>query len=456
MTVPDGFTVSAFAGEPDIRQPIAMTLDDRGRLWVAEAYSYPLKLPKNKARDRILIFEDTEGDGKFDKRTVFYEGLNLVSGLEVGFGGVWVGQAPELLFIPIKDGEDKPAGPPRIVLNGWGLHDTHETLNSFIWGPDGWLYGCHGVFTHSLVGKPGDPKEKRTPLNAGIWRYHPIKKKFEVFAWGTSNPWGVDFNDHGDAFLTCCVIPHLFHVIQGGRFQRQAGEHFQPHTYADIQTIARHRHWIGNQWNEADRARSDASGGGHAHAGAMGCLGAAWPARYRGQLFMNNIHGARLNLDRLTPKGSGYVGDGEPDFLKANDLWSQILYLRYGPDGQVYMIDWYDRNQCHHGNWAGHDRTNGRIFKITYKGAKPITVDLTKKSDAELVELQLNDNDWYVRQARRLLMERTAARKLDPKVREPLEKTAFEHKDATRRLRGLWALHVTGGLSEKQVLAGLE
>ncbi|MBI1913398.1 MAG: DUF1080 domain-containing protein [Planctomycetes bacterium] len=455
MTVPEGFTVTAFAGEPDIRQPIAMTLDDRGRLWVVEAYSYPLKLPKNKARDRILIFEDTDGDGKFDKRTVFYEGLNLVSGLEIGFGGVWVGQAPELLFIPIKDGEDKPAGPPQVVLDGWGYQDTHETLNSFIWGPDGWLYGCHGVFTHSLVGKPGTPREKRTPINAGIWRYHPVKKKFEVFAWGTSNPWGVDFNDHGDAFLTCCVIPHLFHVSQGGRYQRQAGEHFQPHTYADIQTIARHRHWIGNQWNEADRARSDASGGGHAHAGAMVYLGGAWPEKYRGQLFMNNIHGARLNVDRLAAAGSGYVGDGEPDFLKANDLWSQILYLRYGPDGQVYMIDWYDRNQCHHGDYAGHDRTNGRIFKISYKGSKSVRVDLAKNRDAELVELQLHKNDWYVRQARRILQERAAAGKLDKKVRERLAEIAFKHADVTRRLRGLWALHVTGGLSDEDVEDGL-
>jgi putative membrane-bound dehydrogenase-like protein len=160
-------------------------------------------------------------------------------------------------------------------------------------------------------------------------------------------------------------------MVQGGRFQRQAGEHFQPHTYADIPTIARHRHWTGNQWNEADRARSDASGGGHAHAGAMIYLGGSWPEKYHNQLFMNNIHGARLNLDLLTPAGSGYAGDGAPDFCKTNDLWSQILYLRYGPDGQVYMIDWYDRNQCHHGDVNGHDRSNGRIFKISYELPSP-------------------------------------------------------------------------------------
>ena len=455
MTLPKGFTVTAFAGEPDVVQPIAMTIDDRGRLWVAEAYAYPIKVPEDQARDRILIFEDVDGDGKFDKRTVFAEKLNLVSGLEVGFGGVWVGAAPELLFIPDKNGDDKPDGPPQVLLDGWAYQDTHETLNSFIWGPDGWLYGCHGVFTHSRVGKPGTPENERTKINAGIWRYHPTRHEFEVFAYGTSNPWGVDFNDDGHCFLTCCVIPHLFHIIQGARYMRQGGEHFQQHTYADIQTIARHRHWTGNQWNEADRARSDANGGGHAHAGAMIYLGGSWPEEYRNQLFMNNIHGARLNLDLLSPNGSGYVGDGAPDFCKTNDLWSQILYLRYGPDGQAFMIDWYDRNQCHHGDVNLHDRSNGRIFKISYGQPKPVQVDLQKKSDLELANLQLDKNDWYVRQSRRILQERSAARKISPECRGALEKIAFHHEEPRARLRGLWALHVTGGLSEKQVLQTL-
>jgi putative membrane-bound dehydrogenase-like protein len=217
MTLPEGFHATAFAAEPDVKQPIAMTLDDRGRVWVAEGYSYPVKAPEGQGQDRILIFEDTDGDGKFDIRKVFFEGLNLVSGLEVGFGGVWIGQAPHLLFIPDRNGDDVPDAQPQVLLDGWHDEDTHETLNSFIWGPDGWLYGCHGVFTHSLVGKPGTPDEQRTPLNAAIWRYHPTRHSFEVFAHGTSNPWGVDFNDHGQSFLTCCVIPHLFHVVQGAR-----------------------------------------------------------------------------------------------------------------------------------------------------------------------------------------------------------------------------------------------
>lgn len=450
MTVPEGFQVTLFAGEPDVQQPIAQAIDDRGRLWVAEAYSYPFHVPQEQARDRILIFEDVDGDGRFDTRKVFADKLNLVSGLEVGFGGVWVGAAPNFLFIPDLDGDDAPDGPAEVLLDGWGFHDTHETLNSFIWGPDGWLYGCHGVFTHSRVGKPGTPDNERTPINAGIWRYHPIRHEFEVFAHGTSNPWGFDFNEQGQGFLTACVIPHLYHIIQGGRYQRQAGQHFNPYTYADIQTIAVHRHWIGATPHSGNN-RSDAAGGGHAHAGAMIYLGGQWPEKYRNQLFMNNIHGARLNEDLLTRQGSGYVGNRAPDFLLANDAWSQILNLQYGPDGQMYMIDWYDKNQCHHRNADGHDRSNGRIFKVSYEGAEPVRVDLKQKTDAELIELLLDKNDWYVRHARRLLQERGG----NSKLHEQLAELAFEHADETRRLRGLWALHAVGGLSEANIARGL-
>ena len=135
MTVPEGFSVSLFAGEPDVQQPIAMCLDDRGRLWVAEAYSYPVRRPESEGKDRILIFEDTKGTGTFDKRTVFMEGLNLVSGLEVGFGGVWIGAAPYLMFVPIKDGaRTSRPGQPQILLDGWHYEDTHETLNDLLLG----------------------------------------------------------------------------------------------------------------------------------------------------------------------------------------------------------------------------------------------------------------------------------------------------------------------------------
>jgi putative membrane-bound dehydrogenase-like protein len=452
MSLPPGFQVTLLAGEPDVCQPIAMCFDDRGRLWVAEAYSYPKRVPKEEARDRILIFEDTDGDSTLDSRKVFADGLNLVSGLAVGFGGVWVGAAPEFLFIPDRDGDDRPDGPAEVLLDGWGYEDTHETLNAFIWGPDGWLYGCHGVFTHSNVGKPGAGDDARKRINAGIWRYHPTRHLFEVFSEGTSNPWGVDFNDLGHAFQTACVIPHLYHVIPGARYQRQAGQHFNPHTYDDIKTIARHRHWTGGQWNNADREKSDAIGGGHAHCGAMVYLGGAWPERYRGKLFMNNIHGARLNQDRLEPSGSGYAGDGDPDFLFANDTWSQFISLQTGPDGQMVLIDWYDANQCHHHDFAKHDRGNGRIYKVSYGRPQGVKVDLGKATDAELVAHLASDNDWFVRHARRLLQERAAAGRLASDTPARLRGALESASTAAKRLRVVWALSVTGLLDA----AGLE
>jgi putative membrane-bound dehydrogenase-like protein len=453
MSPPPGFSVKLLASEPDVRQPIAMCFDDRGRLWVVECYTYPRRVAEGIPRDRILVFEDTDGDDVLDSRKVFYEGLSLASGVAVGFGGVWVGAAPHFLFIPDADGDDVPDGEPRVLLDGWGAHDTHETLNSFIWGPDGWLYGCHGVFTHSAVGKPGTPEAERVRINAGIWRYHPLRHEFEVFSEGTSNPWGVDFNDLGHAFQTACVIPHLYHVIQGARYQRQAGQHFNPWTFDDIKTIARHRHWTGGQWNGADRDRSDAIGGGHAHSGACVYLGGSWPDRYRGRLFMNNIHGARVNQDRLEPAGSGYVGDGDPDFLFANDTWSQFIALQVGPDGQMVLIDWYDANQCHHGDDARHDRSNGRIFKVAYDRGRPAAarVDLAGEPDERLVALLGHDNDWFVRHGRRLLQERAAAGRLAPGTRALLDERLAAAPTAAKRLRIVWALHVTGGLGPERL-----
>jgi len=445
MTLPAGFKVTLAASEPDVVRPIAFTLDDRGRLWVAEAHTYPTRASEGQGKDRILILEDTNGDGRLDSRKVFVENLNLVSGIEVGFGGVWVGAAPYLMFIPIAEGADRPAGPPQILLDGWGYEDTHETLNTFTWGPDGWLYGTHGVFTDSNVGKPGAPDSERIKLNAGVWRFHPKTHEFEVFAEGTSNPWGLDFNDYGHAFVTACVIEHLYEVIPGARYKRQARSHFNPNTYDDIKTIADHVHWVGKKGPHAGNSRSDTAGGGHAHAGAMIYLGGDnWPKEYRDAILMNNIHGARANMDRLKRSGSGYEATHAADFLKANDSWSQMLNFRYGPDGSVHVIDWYDKNQCHSSNPEVHDKTLGRIFKISHTGDQWVQVDLAKLSSAELVELQLNRNDWYVRHARRLLQERGP----DAKVHDALKRILKDNPDVTRKLRAMWALHVTQGFSE--------
>jgi putative membrane-bound dehydrogenase-like protein len=468
MTLPPGFKATLFAGEPDVMQPIAFAIDDRGRLWVAEAYTYPIRAAEGKGKDRILVFEDTNGDGKFDRRTVFMEGLNLVSGLEVGFGGVWVGAAPYLMFIPIKDGDEpKPAGKPQILLDGWAYQDTHETLNTFTWGPDGWLYGCQGVFTHSNVGKPGAPNSERTRLNAGVWRYHPTKHIFELFAEGTSNPWGIDFDEHGQCIVEACVIPHLFHMIQGGRFERQAGSHFNPYIYDDIKTFADHVHWVGDKGPHAGNSRSAAAGGGHAHAGMLIYQEDNWPEQHRGKLFMNNIHGACINMDIPERQGSGFVGHHAPNFIDFNDSWSQIINLEAGPDGAVYMIDWYDKNQCHHTDPNGHDRTNGRIFKIAYGDSTSKPYDSSAWDNDHLVLALLLKSAWPARHARRILQEHAATRHLEGhidatatqllrnflgldkgSVRVRLTKDSLDPYSDLGKLRLLWGLHAVDGLKE--------
>ncbi|MGF7216855.1 putative membrane-bound dehydrogenase-like protein [Spirosoma lacussanchae] len=450
MSLPQGFRITLAAAEPDIVKPICFTFDPRGRLWVVESHTYPVPAPEGQGRDRILIFEDTNGDGTLDKKKVFAEGLNLVSGIEVGMGGVWLGAAPYLLFIPADFKNDKPASPPQKMLDGWGTDDTHEVLNSLRWGPDGWLYGTHGVFTHSNVGKPGAPDAERTKLNAGVWRFHPTTHQFELFSEGTSNPWGLDFNDYGHAFVTACVIPHMYNMIQGGRYFRQAGKHFNPYTYDDIKTHADHVHWVGERGPHAGNFRSASAGGGHAHAGAMIYLGGeSWPREYRNDIFMNNINGARLNRDHPARAGSGYEVNHRPDFLVMNDSWSQWLNMKYDPSGSVWAIDWYDKNQCHSPNPDVHDKTMGRIFKITHQNDKWVQVDLASASSRELVSYQLHPNEWYVRQARTLLQERGP----DKKVHKALKEILTNNPDPTRKLRALWALHVTKGLSEKDLTA---
>ena len=237
-------------------------------------------------------------------------------------------------------------------------------------------------------------------------------------------------------------------MIQGARYERQGGQHFNPYVYDDIKTIADHVHYAGNKGPHAANGRSDAAGGGHAHAGLMLYQGGSFPEKYNGQIFMNNIHGARLNMDIPERKGSGFVGHHGADFVKFNDQWSQILNFLYDQDGSIYMIDWYDKNQCHHNNVDGHDRSNGRIFKLVYNNQKWTPIDLRKKNSHELVELLSNKNQFYARHARRILQERGA----DPLLQEELISLVENATTGTAQLNALWALHVTGALTDAEGL----
>ena len=493
IQLPTGFKAELIAAEPDLVQPIAFTFDERGRIWVIEGNSYPKPREIGQGQDRIKILEDQDGDGTFETHKIFCEGLNLASGIELGFGGIYVGAAPYLMFIPDADKDDRPdpsdpseksapsgKGFPQVpglpftayaLLDGWGTQDTHETLNSFIWGPDGWLYGCHGVFTHSRIGKPGTPDAERQPLNAGIWRYHPVRHEFEVFAHGTSNPWGLDYDQHGEFFVTACVIPHLYHIVPGGRYQRQAGQHFNPHTYEDIKTIADHAHYAGNPRPDVAKDLitgagivnndTNALGGGHAHCGLAIYQSSLFPPTYRNQLLFGNLHGHRLVANYTDPKGSTYTGKHAADFMRANDMHFIPVTQKVGPDGALYVSDWSDQQICHRGsnaieNW---DRTNGRLYRISYgsadtpvrhqnpngKAALPFPTppfDLSKESPETLIQLAIqSENEWFSRTARRVLMEK----KSSGSVFLPVAKiSADTNANETLRIRAAWLLSTLG------------
>lgn len=421
MHLPPGFKATLFAHEPDVQQPIAMCWDERGRLWIAENYTYSDGEERfdMKLKDRILIFEDTDNDGHFDKRTVFADDLQMLTSIERGFGGVYALCPPHLLWIPTKD--DKPSGPPQILLDGFCTTATsrHTLANGLKWGPDGWLYGRIGISSTSWVGVPGTPQEKSKPTAGGIWRYHPTRKIYEPYCHGTTNPWGMDWDEHGELFFINTVIGHLWHGIQGAHFKRMHGEDPYPHIYGLIDQHADHYHWdTGKKWNETRDAKglTDELGGGHAHVGMMIYQGTNFPKEYRGKVFTNNLNGHRVNVDRIEREGSGYVGKHEPDFMKTDDPWFRGIEICQGPDGGVYILDWSDIGECHEDD--GVHRTSGRIYKITYGDpVKPKETDVSKLSDEELVKLQLSENEWLVRMARWELRERAwRGDKLDPAI----------------------------------------
>ena len=456
MMLTPGFQAELIAAEPDVKQPVAFAIDERGRLWVAEAFSYPNKQPDGEGKDRISIFEDVEGDGTFKKRTTFIEGLNLVSGLEVGFGGVWVGAAPELIFIP-KNADDRP-GKPRVLLDGFGFQDTHETLNSFCWGSDGWLYGNQGVFNHAFIGQPGAPEAQRTELRSGVWRYHPVRREFEVFAHGGSNQWGLDFNSNGHLFMTHCRSfwggGGTTHVIRNGRFWNQAnanygpyisnaGPDFAPDLKNYLPASARYDSGAGG----AGKPGADAIYGGHSHVGTMIYLGDNWPDRFLDHLFTHNLFGHQMNHQINVRQGSGYdTQHAGFDLLFAPDPRYMAVDLQTGPDGAVYLIDWCDLQHCHNPASEKWDRTNGRIYRVSWAETwHPVKVDLGAKSDLELAQLHTHRNDWYSRQARGLLQHRATGRAVDGKAIALLQKQA-SGDDTAQVLRAVWTLHVVGAL----------
>ena len=456
FTLPEGFEIRLFASEPEVVNPVAMSWDDRGRLWVVELYEYPLGAkPGAKPRDRIKILEDTDGDGRADKVHIWADGLNLATGIVLGQGGAYVGQAPDLLFLRDTDGDDR-ADTREVVKTGFGLEDRHELLNGFTWGPDGQLYMTHGVFTRSSVRNPGAAGgEAPVLLTAGVARMHPQTKRFEVYAEGTSNPWGVDFDAAGNAYVSACVIEHLFHLVPGGIYDRQAGSPPNPYAYESLHSINDHKHHMA------------------AYAGIQVYQGDLFPAENEGTILQGNIHDNAIHQDRLTPNGSSFTGSRFRDLVRANDGWFMPVSIQVGPDGAVWIMDWYDRYPCYqnaNADPAGVDRELGRIWRVVYTGkekGKPVPsrpdpkMDLAKLTGADLVRLLAHPNAWQRRTAQRLLNERR-----EPAVRGALEKLFASGvpdgplpvgslggkllaTPSTARLAALWTLHGSGQITDE-------
>jgi len=465
VRVPEGFQATLFAAEPDVRQPIHLTTDERGRLWVAENYSYAESAVNfvTTQHDRIVILEDTDGDGKHDQRKVFFDEGRLLTSIELGYGGVFALCAPQLLWIPDLDQDDIPDGPPVVLLDGFDDGPVrHNIVNGLKWGPDGWLYGRHGILATSNVGAPGATESQRTRINCGVWRYHPIERRFEAVAHGTTNPWGHDWDDHGELFFINTVIGHLWHVVPGAHFRRMYGSDFDPHVYQLIEQTADHFHWDTREaWSDIRKGITDttsAAGGGHAHSGLMIYLGDNWPNQYRNGVFTVNLHGHRLNRDRLERDQAGYTARHEPDFVFFDDPWFRGIELIAGPDGGVFVADWSDIGECHEND--GVHRGSGRLFKITHGTPDPARSqpNLGEKTSMELAELMLNPNEWHVRTATRLLRERVQrgddAAALQPAL-DRLRDISANHTDVTRRLRALWALWNMRALDEAALRSGL-
>jgi putative membrane-bound dehydrogenase-like protein len=447
MSVAEGLEVRLVAAEPMVRQPVAIEFDDRGRPWVIQYLQYPNpaglrrvavdrysrtvydQLPEPPPRgprgaDRITILEDVDGDGRADAAHDFIAGLNLASGLAFGSGGVYVLQAPYLLFYPDRDRDDRPDGDPEVLLTGFGIEDAHSVANSLTWGPDGWLYGLQGSTVTARV--------RGVEFQQGVWRYHPRTRRFELFCEGGGNMWGLDFDRRGRLFASTNVGGYvMLHGVQGGYYWKSFGKHgplHNPYTFGYF-----------------DHVRHDGVSGGHVAVGGLFYEADALPPAWRGRYIAADLLDHSIHAHEVWRLGSTFRARQVADVLRANDTWFAPSDLTVGPDGALYVADWHDRRTAHPDPDAEWDRSNGRIFAITARGATPAATrdgDLTTRTDEQLVARLDHPNAWYRRRARRLLADRRAEG-----VSDGLRRTALEGRGMAA-LEALWAWYGCAGFEE--------
>lgn len=462
MGTAEAFVVEELLHEPEIAQPTHMSFDERGRLWVAQYRQYPypagVKMlsrdkyyrsvydkvppppPNNaKGRDIISIHEDTTGDGFFDQHKVFQDGLNMANASLRGHGGVWVMNTPYLMFYPDADFDDIPDGPPVVKLQGFGLEDTHSVANGIVWGLDGWIYGAQGSTTSSRVIRPGiDPPGSEGEYFEGcmVWRYHPQSQRYEIFAEGTGNIFGLELDSEGRLFSGHNGgNTHGWHYVQGGYYLKQGvdpskiGPPRNPYTFGELPMM-----------------RNDTPVPRFTHFGAL-AEGTAIPAGYLGNLIsVDPLHNKVVASERR-PRGATFETLEKDDILVSGDKSFRPVYIVNAPDGSLFVGDFYEHYIAHGQNYQGQiDPTTGRAYRLRGKNSTlEKDINLEKKSTDQLIAILGHANKWHRHTAIRLLAERK-----DPAAPEKLKQLlAKKDSEGFAAMGALCALYQLGGLDEQ-------
>lgn len=446
MNVPPGFVVQLVASEPEIRQPLCLNFDDRGRLWVLQYIQYPTpaglkpvkvdqylrttydRVPEPpprgpKGADKITICDDFDGNGHARHYKDFIAGLNLCSGFAIGHGGVFVMQSPYLLFYSDKNRDDVPDGDPEVLLSGFGMEDAHAFANSLTWGPDGWLYGVQGSTVTAHV--------QGIEFQQGVWRYHPVTHEFELFAEGGGNLWGLDFDDDGEIFCGTNASEQMLHALQGAYYVKNFGKHgalHNPYTYGYFEHVNHH----GNR-------------GHHLSTGGIIYNGGTFPTEFKGAYISGHSLDNSVYWSTVRPHGSTFESTFGGELLKTDDILFRAVNCRVGPDGAVYVADWCDKRVTHVDPLDTWDRSNGRVYKVQYAQANTNVVipAFERESSLDLVALLNHTNEWFAREARRILAERQ-----DRFVLPRLQNIVLSSTNAHLQLEALWALYVSDGFNE--------
>jgi putative heme-binding domain-containing protein len=409
--VADGFEVNLFAADPLIAKPIQMNFDPAGRLWIASSEVYPQIEPGQTANDKVLILEDKDGDGRSDTTSIFAEGLLIPTGIEPGDGGAYVANSTELLHLKDTDGDGK-ADFRRVVLSGFGTEDTHHILHTLRWGYDGMLYFNQSVYIHSHI---ETPYGVRRLGGGGIWQFRPEAMRLEVFIRGLVNPWGHHFDRWGQSFATDGAGGEGINYAIPGAYYFWAVD--------------------------AVRILKGLNPGSPKYCGLEVLSGGHVPDDWRGSLITNDFRANRVCRFVLSEDGSGYSSREQPELIKTTHPAFRPIDVKMGPDGAIYIADWYNPI-IQHGEVdfrdPRRDHTRGRIWRVTAKG-RPLVErpKLVGASTEALLEALKAPEDWTRHHAKRVLKERGSSvvpglaawvQSLDPKDPD------YEH----HRLEALW------------------